>query len=58
MKLVGVNKYKDTPPPFNFYELIEQAKDELDEEQIIWINEIIKQRCEDKMGIMPIDEKL
>lgn len=32
LKLVGANKYKDTPPPFNIYELIEQAKDELNEE--------------------------
>jgi hypothetical protein len=31
------------------------VKDELKEEQIIWIKEIIKKRCEDKEALMPLD---
>ncbi len=37
LKLFGVNKFRDTPPPFNFFELIERTKDELSEEQLVWI---------------------
>jgi hypothetical protein len=57
LKLIGVKKFKDTPPPFNFYELIEQTKDELEEEQIEWIKEILKKRCEDKTELMILDDK-
>jgi hypothetical protein len=33
------------------------VKDELEEDQICWIEEIIKKRFEDKMGLMPVDDK-
>ena len=30
LKLIGLNRYKNKPPPFNFYELIDQTKDEVE----------------------------
>lgn len=58
LKLIGGNKYRNIPPPFNFYDLVEQVKDELKEEQIVWIKDIIKKRCENKEELIPIDDKL
>jgi hypothetical protein len=33
------------------------VKDELNEEQILWIKDIIKKRCEVKEALMPLDDK-
>jgi len=49
------NKYRTTPPPFNFYELVDLVKDELNEQQVFLIKDIIDKSCEDKEALMPLD---